>query len=289
MPDDDGTLVDQDGVVHERGWDGQYRPRQGWLGPQRDTGWTGQPNVERDWLGRPQEARDWLGRPVRSRSGETLYRRAGDSGGSTGASGAGAVLTLIVMVAVLITGLIGIVLVATPIIAPVLLAITESAGKRNDLAAVKKWQPWATISSIVALLVVLGIAGLMALAPLYGVVALAQNSDLANVSARAFVLATAAGLVIFPLAFVTGISPTAVVYLRGKEAEAQASGRLATATRLRRLKRAIGITAAVIVAVVVMVFIAYMMVTAVVWWHVEGSQKLMGSALHSLISAIVLQ
>jgi len=79
----DDSLIDKDGVVHEKGWDGQYHPKQGFFGPERDTDWTGQPKVERDWLGRPKEETDWLGRSVQSRDGETLYRRSGSSGGSS--------------------------------------------------------------------------------------------------------------------------------------------------------------------------------------------------------------
>lgn len=96
MSNGDDTLVDRDGVVHEKGWSGQYRPKQGFFGPVRDTTWTGQPNVERDWLGRPQEERDWLGRPVRSSDDHTLYRRPGSGGGGGGGGdAAGAALGLL--------------------------------------------------------------------------------------------------------------------------------------------------------------------------------------------------
>lgn len=94
MSNGDDTLIGKDGVVHEKGWDGQYRPKQGLFGPERDTTWTGQPDVKHDWLGRPQEERDWLGRSVRSSSGNTLYRRVGSDGGWGGGGGDAASATL---------------------------------------------------------------------------------------------------------------------------------------------------------------------------------------------------
>lgn len=35
------SLIDKDGVVHKKGWDGQYRPQQGWFGPEKDTDFGG--------------------------------------------------------------------------------------------------------------------------------------------------------------------------------------------------------------------------------------------------------
>ncbi len=84
MSEGSDTLIDKDGIVYEKGWDGQYHPRQGLFGPVRDTDWFGQPRVKCDWFGNPEEARDWLGGPVRSSDGETLYRRPGSGGGSGG-------------------------------------------------------------------------------------------------------------------------------------------------------------------------------------------------------------
>lgn len=79
MSNGNDSLIDKDGIVHEKGWDGQYHPKQGLFGPERDTGWTGQPNVQRDWLGRP----------VHSIGGEPLYRRAGSSDSSDWGGGGG--------------------------------------------------------------------------------------------------------------------------------------------------------------------------------------------------------
>lgn len=106
MSNGDDTLIDKNGVIYKKGWDGLYHPVWGSFGPKRDTTWTGQPNVQRDWLGRPQEATDWLGMPVRSISGETLYRRAGSSGssgwGGGGGDAAAAALSLLLGIGLLV-------------------------------------------------------------------------------------------------------------------------------------------------------------------------------------------
>ncbi len=91
MPND--SLIDKDGVVHEKGWDGQYHPKQGVFGPQQDKNWLGQANVERDWAGNPKVERDWLGNPKQSSSGDTLYRPSG--GGSSGPNLSGDLATAV--------------------------------------------------------------------------------------------------------------------------------------------------------------------------------------------------
>lgn len=257
MSNGNDSLIDKDGIVHEKGWDGQYHPKQGLFGPERDTSWTGQPNVERDWLGRPQEERDWLGRPVQSRSGDTLYRRpeSGGSGSTSSASGAEAILALIAAVAILAIGLIGVVIAATPIIAPILLATTEGARKRGNLAEVKKWESWGVLACLMAVLVVFGIASMIGLGIFSGVAEFAQNTNSSILTGLIYLLAIAIGLVSFALSFITGISPTAVVYLRNKEAQLRTSGKPVTATRVRRLNWAIGITAVGTVALTVTGFV----------------------------------
>ena len=224
--------------------------------PERDTTWTGQPKVEHDWLGRPQEDRDWLGRPTQSSSGETLYRRSGGgSSSSSSTSGAEALLVLILAVAVLAVGLIGVVIVATPIIAPILLTTAESAKKRGDMVEFKKWENWGTAASVIGLLVVIVIAGAIGITLFGIVVSLAQNTTSSALVGLAYVLAVAVGLGATALSLVTGISPTAIVYLRHKEAQLRTAGKTATAVRVRRLNWAIGIVAAITVGLALIIVV----------------------------------
>ena len=72
---DDETLIDEDGIIYARDWDGHYRPRQGLLGPERDVGIFGNANIERNILGDRTAARDGLGNSIYSSDGKTLYIR----------------------------------------------------------------------------------------------------------------------------------------------------------------------------------------------------------------------
>lgn len=80
-----GSLIDKDGVVHEKGWDGQYRPKQGWFGPEKEKDFWGNPNIERDFFGNPKVERDWLGRSSKSSTGKSLFR-SGEGGSSSRSS-----------------------------------------------------------------------------------------------------------------------------------------------------------------------------------------------------------
>jgi hypothetical protein len=100
MSNGNDSYIDKDGNVHEKGWDGQYHPKQGMFGSERDVSFPGQPNVERDLLSNPVEARDPLSNPIRSASGDSLFHRLGGGGGgsssgsSQDAGGIGLVLLL---------------------------------------------------------------------------------------------------------------------------------------------------------------------------------------------------
>lgn len=99
------SLIDKSGVIHEKGWDGQYRPKQGLFSPQKDTTFWGNPNVERDLFGNAKVERNWLGQPVTSNRGATLYQRSGGSSrrSSSGDEALGGLAALVVILAVIIT------------------------------------------------------------------------------------------------------------------------------------------------------------------------------------------
>lgn len=246
------TLIDQRGVVHEKGWHGQYVPKPGVLGPERDTTWTGRPNARRDGLGKPEQEQDWLGRPVRSTDGEILHRRAG-TGGSAAASSASStagLLSLVLAAAALGLALTGVVIVTTPIIAPFLLAKAERARARDDLGQLKKWRNWATATSILGLLVVIVIAAATGISVSALAVSLIEGQDLPASESLTYLIAALLGLGSAALSSITGMSPTAMVYLHHKAARFRASGKPAAAARTRLLSWAMGIIAAITVITV---------------------------------------
>lgn len=116
MSNGDDTFIDSDGVVHERGWSGQYKPKSGVFSPERDINLWGQPNVEKDLFGSPREARGLFGQPIRSSSGSALYERPSTGSAGWGGSGgddalAGCVFVLIIaavgLLVALVAGLFG--------------------------------------------------------------------------------------------------------------------------------------------------------------------------------------
>lgn len=68
--------VDEDGVVHKRGWDGVYRPKTNLFGGyEKDT-------AKRNILGQSEASRGFLGSQERSNSGKKLYKRSSDNSNS---------------------------------------------------------------------------------------------------------------------------------------------------------------------------------------------------------------
>src|SRR5437867_4249769 len=66
-------VVDEDGYVYKRGWDGQYHQVQGWLGPKQALDFLGNPKVDQGILGGPNAKTDFLGGQARGSGGEPLY------------------------------------------------------------------------------------------------------------------------------------------------------------------------------------------------------------------------
>ena len=102
MPD---KIVDSDGHVQEKGWDGQYHEQQGVFGPIRETDLLGNPKIDSDWLGNPKAERGLFGEQQRSVSGRPLFRAGSSSAGSD--NGAVAFLLLVLMAAIFATALVG--------------------------------------------------------------------------------------------------------------------------------------------------------------------------------------
>ncbi len=128
-----GALIDKDGVVHQKGWDGQYRPKQGWFGPEKAKDFLGNPRVERDFFGNPRVQRDWLGRPVRSSQGGTLFRPSGGGSNSSGGSGEGALMwfAIVVVVGALIIGTALFLLLIVPIFITLWHGLSTKSGRKD--------------------------------------------------------------------------------------------------------------------------------------------------------------
>jgi len=237
----DDTKLDKDGIVYEKGWDGKYHPKEGFFGVERDVDFFNNPKTQSDFLGNPVEETNFWEGSVKSSDGKNLYRRANKTSSSSSSSSEG---EMFIVVAVLVSTLISIVFIATPIIAPILLATTESARKRNDLAESKKWKGWATLTSILAIFVVLGIAGIIGVIGflwVYGTLSQPYSSSIVPTSI--FIFATVAAVIAFILSLITGIAPTAIVFLQNKEAQLLELGKATNAATTRKLNWAIGIVA----------------------------------------------
>ena len=100
MADKGGKIVDSSGTIHQRGFDGQYRPKPGVGGPDRDLDVFGKPNVKRDVFGKPEPVRNSWGYRETSASGRPIYQGSSGSSTSSGDWGGffGLVLWLIFLV-----------------------------------------------------------------------------------------------------------------------------------------------------------------------------------------------
>lgn len=127
------SLIDRKGVVHEKGWDGTYRPKQGVFAPQKDTNFWGAPNVEKDWMGNAKVERDWLGRPDKSSSGQTLYQRKSGYTGNNNSSGDAAIagLAFAVLLIALIMALAVFLLLIMPLFIMLWRAFSSERGRRD--------------------------------------------------------------------------------------------------------------------------------------------------------------
>jgi len=132
---------------------------------------------------------------------------------------------------------IGIIIAATPILAPIFLSSAENAKKRRDKSEYNKWNNYAVIASIVAILVVLGIAGAISMSAYStlnnSITSLLSTTPTGFLAWIILLFSVAFALVTFVFLFITGIAPTAVVYLRHKQNYLQKMGKTTIAKRIR--------------------------------------------------------
>jgi len=253
-PEDD-TLVSRDGVVHEKGPDGQYRPRQGVFGPERDTTWTGRPNVERDWRGQPRTEQEGLfRRPVQARDGEPLYRRAG-TGGSAGSSsyGGDGCLYLILAVVVFALGIGFAAVAASPVIAPLLLATAAGARKRRDEPNYQRYARWGITASGWAAVAVILYSLAAGIALTQFLVENVLHSVSSTNEAAAYAVAGGGGLALAIVLGVVSIAPTAIMYMRHREASFRATGQPERAAKSVARRRWLLVAALFAVAVALVI------------------------------------
>jgi hypothetical protein len=239
----DDNMIDEDGNVYEKGWGGEYRPKQGLFGNEQDKDWLGRPNVSQDFLGRPEEEKDFWGNSTTSSDGKKLYRRQNTSNNDNSSSSGGGGLEILFAILALAVALIGVTIAATPIIAPILLSTVEKERKKGNIAYVAKWESWGAIASVVAIFVVLALAGTIGFTIASSIVGLTQNSTSSILTSFLYVIATICGLISFVLAFITGISPTALIYLKNKEEHSLLKGDVTTAIRTKKIHSTIKIAA----------------------------------------------
>ena len=143
--------------------------------------------------------------------------------------------------------LIGIVILVTPILAPIFMSSAENAKKRRDKSDFDKWNTYAVIATIVAILVVLGIAGSICMSAFStvnnSILHLFKTAPTGVLAWSILLVSVVFALATFILLFITGIAPTAVVYLRYKENHLKKIGNAITAKRIRYTNWAIVIIA----------------------------------------------
>ena len=196
----------------------------------------------------------YLGQIWGSSNAEPTSSSSGYSGSYSGSrSNAEDYLIGILIGIALVILFIGIIILATPILAPIFLSSAESARKRRDKSEFDKWNNYAVIASIVATLVVLGIASSIGISAFStvdnSILHLFKIAPSGLLAWLILFLSTILALAAFILSFITGIAPTAVVYLRQKENHLQKTGKIATAKNIRYTNWAIVLIAIGTVAI----------------------------------------
>lgn len=94
---------------------------------------------------------------------------------------------------------------------------------------------------------------------------LVENEAPLALEGLTYVIATAVGLGSAALSLVTGVSPTAIVYLRHKEVRLRALGKTAAASRIRCANWLIGVIAATTVLLTVAIAVVVGVTAAPAW------------------------
>jgi hypothetical protein len=128
-------LIDNEGVIYDRGFDGEYRPRTGLFGSQTDRDLFGNARIQRSWLGNLVVKRNWLGDPIRSANGNILYINADRDDFSDFWGLVLSQLLFLALVAVLVFGL----LLVTAAISPIVLGIYFYFNEKRRFSGLLWW------------------------------------------------------------------------------------------------------------------------------------------------------
>jgi hypothetical protein len=233
--------MDTDGNIYEKNQAGQYEKKWDMLSQDYAKGHT-----EREY--QPSEYA-WDGTP--------LYRRRDISSNSPGSAlsldgiiglfvmglafWAIAIVAVLAMgAAVLAVGVMGVAVLGAPVIAAIPWVKARNGLGRGNLEKAREWEAWGALASLIAGLVVLIIAAIIGIGVFIGVATFSKTTTLSIVVGLIYLSAVGTGWITFLLLFITGLSPTAILYLRYKESQLLTSSNIAAAMITRRLRQAIG-------------------------------------------------
>ena len=161
-----------------------------------------------------------------------------------------AFLVLLFLILTLVITLTRVIAALAPIVAPIVLTYTESMKKRGDIAKFNKMKSISAILSILALLVAGYFSARLGIGLFTYIVYQINNANL-FVTVLIYLLAIILSPACSNLIFITGVSPTAIVYLRFKEAEYRKVENIILADRIRRLYLVIGGIAVTTISIVI--------------------------------------
>ncbi len=226
------------------------------------SGWTDEKGRHYDDKG---NFNGWTDSSSRGTSSSTSSTSSSTSRDDSSGSGGGGLEIFFAIVAIAVA-LIGIAVIAAPIIAPILLNTVENARKKGDSTYVKKWESWSSIASLTALLVVLVAAGAIGFEIATSILGLTASSTSSILSQLIYIVAIIAGIISFTLLFITGISPTALIYLKNKEMSLLSTGETAKTFRLQKYSSVIKTTVISTVVLATIIFIVIPLVNATSKW-----------------------
>jgi len=181
-------------------------------------------------------------------------------------SSSGGGLEILFAIIAIASAVIGIAIVASPIIAPILLTKIETARKKGDFAYVKEWTSWGLTASVTAILVVLVTAGVIGFEIATLILGLTASSTSSILTQFIYIVAIIVGIISFALLFITGISPTALIYLKNKESYLLSTGEIVKAKNLQQYSSVIKTTAISTVILATAIFIIIPSVLATTKW-----------------------
>lgn len=237
------------------------------------SGWTDEKGRHRDGKG---NFSGWTESSSTTTSSSTSSTSSSTSRDGSSSSGSGGGLEILFAIIAIASAVIGIAIAASPIIAPILLTKIETARKKGDFGYVKEWTSWGLTASVTAILVVLVAGGAIGFEITTLILGLTASSTSSILTQFIYIVAITTGIISFALLFITGISPTALIYLKNKESYLLSTGEVVKAQNLRQYSSMIKTTAISTVILAVAIFVIIPLVSATTKWV---STKIQASVL----------